>query len=377
MLKNRIKILVYTSSYKFVNFLIINNISYDNLVRYEDYFEVDISSDDIDKFKRYKIKIIKYYGTLGIVDFIKRNVYVLIGLICGLILLYLLKSTIFDVKINSNNQELVKIITKSLEEENIYKYKRKKSFKELYKVKESILNNNKDTLEWIEIIENGCDYIIEVTERVKRKNEEISSEYSDIVANKDGLILHISIDNGVKIKDKNDYVKKGEVIISGDIYKGDKLIKRTNARGEVFAEVWYTTKVVIPFNYTEYVDTGKRVNHYYINAFGKEMTILGKYNKESVMKEKKLILDKPYLFFDLYKEVIKVYEYKNFSLTEKEAYNEALIRAENNIKKSLDDEEYIMYKKVLKKNTDNNRLYLEMFFKVYENITKSASTPDN
>lgn len=368
-MNNKVKIRVNNDSYKFFNFLIYNKVYYENLSIKNNKYELIVYYEDLDKFRRYEIEIIRYYGINGIINFIKYNVYVLIGLFCGLCVLLLLTNTIFSVQINTNDNDLLNKINKSLISNGITKYKKKRSFNEIKKIKDKILNENKDNIEWIEIIEDGCNYVIEVTKRVKG-SEVLNDNYpSNIVASKDGLIMYISLINGVKVKDINDYVKKGEVIITGDIYKGDKLVNRVNAKGIVYAEVWYTTTVMIPFTYTEYVSTGKVINRYYIKMFDKEMTILGKYDSDNVMSEKTVILDKPYLPFDVYKEKMSLYEYKTFKITEKEAYNEALKRAEESIKKTLDDDEYIMYKKVLKKEVFSSKMILEVFYKVYENIT--------
>jgi len=86
------------------------------------------------------------------------------------------------------------------------------------------------------------------------------------------------------------------------------------------------------------------------------------------MSEKKAIIDKPYLFFKLYKEEKKVYEYKKFLLNPQEAYDEAIKRAQAKIENQLDDKEYIIAKKVLKKEEFSSKIVLEVFFKVYENI---------
>ena len=56
----------------------------------------------------------------------------------------------------------------------------------------------------------------------------------------------------------------------------------------MYAEVWYTTTVTIPYKYTEYVETGKKVNRYYLKMLDSEMTIVGKYNGENVISKKKL-----------------------------------------------------------------------------------------
>jgi hypothetical protein len=86
------------------------------------------------------------------------------------------------------------------------------------------------------------------------------------------------------------------------------------------------------------------------------------------MNTKTLILDKPYLPFKLYKESMKKYEYKEFVINEKEAYNEAIKRSEIKIKNMLDNDEYIISKNVLKKEVFSSKIKVEVFYKVYENI---------
>lgn len=372
MKNNNVKIFVKYENNKFINFLVYNKIWYDNLCKSKEGYTLDIDLNDIDKFKRYDIEIIKYYGYKNIISFINTNKSILFGICVGLFIMFLMCNTIFDIKINSNNQQLVEKINKSLYENGISKYKRKISFNELQIIKNKILIDNKDVLEWIEIIEDGCIYIVELTERVKGNNINIDKSPSNIVASKDGLITHINLVNGVKVKDVNDYVKKGEVIITGQIYKDENLVSQTSAEGTVYAEVWYTTTVSIPFKYKEYIDTGKVINRYYIKLFDKEMTLIGKYNSENSISKKSIVLDKPYLPFDIYKEKIKIYKYKPFKVNEDEAYNEGLKRAEENIKIKLDSDEYIMDKKVLKKTVNSSKMILEVFFKVYENITSTS-----
>ena len=43
-------------------------------------------------------------------------------------------------------------------------------------------------------------------------------------------------------------------------------------------------------------------------------------------------------------------------------------KAKNELEKTLEKDEYIMSQKTLKKSTINGKMYIEVFFKVYENI---------
>lgn len=368
-MNNKVKIIVYEKSNKFINYLVYHSIYYEDL-SLSDKYVLTVSYKDYKIInRRYKTKIIRYYGKLFIKDYIKNNKYILFSLFISFLVLYLLTNTIFDIKINTNDEKIYNMIYDSLKDNNISLYKKKKSFKELESIKNKILKDNEDDLEWIEINEKGCTYTIEVTKRVKNKSVNEENKHTNIIASKDGLIKYIKSSNGVKLKDINDYVKKGEVLISGSIIKGeDTLIKEVEAKGEVYAEVWYKVNITIPFNYVEYVDTGKKINHYYLDIFNKKFTLIGKYDSNNTMNTKKLVLDKPYLFFKLYKETKNIYEYKEFKINEETAYEEAIKRSENKIKSKLNSNEYIISKKVLKKEVFRSKMKVEVFFKVYENI---------
>ena len=369
MNNNKVKIIVYENSNKFLNYLVYHSIYYEDLTLNDNYI-LTIDYEDYKKIsRRYKTKIIKYYGKRFIINYLDTNKYMLISLFISFLVLYLLTNTIFKININTNDEKLYNLINNSLKENNISIYKRKKSFKELKKIKDKIIKNNEDSLEWIEIKEKGCIYNVELTARVKNKENNSDNNPKDIVASKDGLIKYITSSSGVKLKDVNDYVKKGEVLISGNIIKGeDTLITQVRAKGKVYAEVWYTVNITIPFNYVEYVETGKVINHYYLDIAGKKFTLIGKYDSNFTMNTKDLVLEKPYLFFKLYKETKREYKYKEFNINENEAYKEALKRSENKIKSKLNDNEYIISKKVLKKEVFRSKMNIEVFFKVYENI---------
>lgn len=364
-----IRIIVYETSNNFLNILINNNIYYKDLVKLQNSFILTVSYEDYKKLnRRYDIKIIRYYGKKFIINFIIDNKYMIISFIISMFILYLLSNTIFNIKINSDNNEIIDIINNSLKTNNIEIYKKKKSFKEIQNIKEKILKDNEDKLEWIEIKELGSAYIIDVTPRIKKSINHVNDSVNDIVASKDGKILFITSSSGVKLKDINDYVKKGEVLISGNIMKNDKVAYQVKSKGVVYAETWYTVKIEIPFKYTEYVDSGKVINRYYLDIFGKEFTLIGKYKSNNTINTKTLILDKPYLFFKIYKESMRKYEYKEFILNENDAYNEAIKRSDSKIKNMLDNDEYIISKKVLKKEAFSSKIKVEVFYKVYENI---------
>ena len=363
-----IRIKVLDEYETFIDYLVYHGIYFKNLIKNNNYYTLNISYKDYKSIsRRYKTTIIYYYGRRGLIEYIKHNKYMLISFLISLIMLNNLSNTIFDIRINTDDNEIKKIILNSLKDNGISLYKKKKSFDEIYLIKEKILKNNRDSLEWLEINEKGCIYEINLTKRVKESLES-SDNVSSIYAKKDGLIKHISISSGVAKVEINDYVKKGDVLISGNVIKDDELVKQVKSEGKVFAEVWYIVKVNIPFNYIEYTKTGNVINRYYLDINGKEFTLIGKYDSNNTISSKKTIVDKPYLFFKVIQEIKTEYEYKEYNIDENEAYIEALRRSEKHIRNRLGDDEYIISKKVLKKVSNSSKMYVEVFFKVYENI---------
>lgn len=373
---NKVRIVVNENSNKFLNYLIYNKIYYDSLNKYNEYFVLDVSYDDYLYIRRrYKCHIVKYYGKKNIVNMYENNKYVLLSLIISFMLLFLLCNTIFDIKINSDNKDIINIINNSLSDNGIGVYKRKVSFDKLNNIKNKILEDNKDTLEWIEIREKGCIYYIDVTPRVKSNNNVDNSLPSDIVAEKDGVIKHIVVHRGSKVIDNGDYVKKGDILISGNIIKNENVIDKVHSEGVIYAETWKTVNISIPFKRIDYVYK-KTINHYYLDIFGHKFTISGKYDSDNTINKKSIVLDKPYLFFKLYKEEKKIYDYNEVILNKEEAYNEALNRSIDVINKKLSSDEYIISKKVLKKEVKRSKINLEVFFKVYEKIGVTSEIQD-
>ena len=373
---NKVRIVVNENSNKFLNYLIYNKIYYDSLNKYNEYFVLDVSYDDYLYIRRrYKCHIVKYYGKKNIVNIYENNKYVLLSLIISFMLLFLLCNTIFDIKINSDNKDIINIINNSLSDNGIGVYKRKVSFDKLNSIKNKILEDNKDILEWIEIREKGCIYYIDVTPRVKSNNNADNSLPSDIVAEKDGVIKHIVVHRGSKVIDNGDYVKKGDILISGNIIKNENVIDKVHSEGVIYAETWKTVNISIPFKRIDYVYK-KTINHYYLDIFGHKFTISGKYDSDNTINKKSIVLDKPYLFFKLYKEEKKIYDYNEVILNKEEAYNEALNRSIDVINKKLSSDEYIISKKVLKKEVKRSKINLEVFFKVYEKIGVTSEIQD-
>ena len=362
------KVLVSAKEEGILKTLISNNIYFSNYTIKDNKVIFIINYEDLELLSKLaNIEVIKYYGLVGIKKFLKKHYILLTSFILSYIIIIILSNVIFKVEIVTNNQVLKDNISYYLNYYGIVKYKFVKSNKYIENVKEKILLENKDTIEWISINREGVKYVVNVTPRVISNRVSVDKP-SDIVSKKDALIKYLVVTGGSSVKEVNDVVKKGEVIISGNVVKFDKVVGTTRSKGEVFGEVWYTVNISIPFKHVIYEKTGETINHIYLDIFGHKFTLVGHYITNNSINEVSVLVDKPYLFFKLMKESKELYNYKEVNLNSESAFKEALARADKSISNKLDTNEYIIERKVLKKEAYSSKIEIELFYRVYENI---------
>ncbi|NLL44123.1 MAG: hypothetical protein GX247_00445 [Mollicutes bacterium] len=341
---------------------------------YLHYNEVDIivSKKDYERIKEiktiYDINIIDSYGMIKIKKIINLNKIVIIGIILGIGLLLFLSNLILNIEIIHTNKDLRNLLTKELELYGIKKRGFKKNYFELQKIKEQIILKHKDKIEWLEIESVGTKYIVRVQER-KLPIIEKQPENRHIVASRNAIIRSIEAEQGVIVRNINDYVRPGDIIISGEIKLYYTVKEIVGAKGRVFGEVWYQTKVEYPFIYKEEKETGKKKKVLVLQLLNKEIELFNFKPFKNKKKENKILLENNWLPIKLmwqYQKEINIIEEIN---TEEEAINKAIALAREKMQSKLDDNEYIISQNCLKVTIRNSTIVLDMFYAVHEDIT--------
>ncbi|MBQ8892749.1 MAG: sporulation protein YqfD, partial [Bacilli bacterium] len=300
-------------------------------------------------------------------NILKNNIVFFVMFLFMIIYIVFLSNIIFSININTSNLEIEELVRSELSKNNISLYKFVKSFEEKEKIKNKILNDNKSKLEWLEITRHGSSYNINVLERIKKDMNEDKSP-SNIVAKKNAIILSIDARSGSIVKKLNDYVKQGEVIISGEIIHKENIVDKVKASGTIYGETWYNVHVSYPVSYYDKTKTGNITKRFHLKLFNKDFIIGGKYKNEDV-KETKILFNKftPIkLSFETAEEVILIDDL----YTVDEAYEEALKLAREKLLSNLPDDSEILNQKKLKLIINNSTIDVDIFFKVYENITE-------
>lgn len=339
------------------------------------YKEIDVIVDynDLEKINSiktiYDIEIIKYYGKLNILKLIKKNIFVISFLILGLFIIYTLSNVIFSIDIVHSNNKIINLLEGELKEYGIKKYSFVKNYDEVEEIKNKILENNKDSLEWLEIIREGTKYIVRVEERIINKKIDLSNNY-DIVASKNAVIKSIKAEKGEKVKEINSYVKKGDIIISSNITMPNNEKVQSTAIGSVVGETWYTIDTEYPYYYNEVLYTGNKKRVLVLNFINKRISFFDFDKYKSFKKNNK------YIFKNNLVPITLSYEYQyetkviNDIYTYEEAKDKAIEVAKN---KLLDNNKHISSINkitIISEENMNSKISLKLFMSCNEDITE-------
>lgn len=334
---------------------------------------IDVSYQDYQKIKEiktvlYKIEVIETFGLKRIESFILKYKIFIISIIIGSLLFLVLINMIFDIEIVTNDSKIKKLIVEELNTHGISKYKFVKSYKEIDKIKTDILKNNRDKLEWLEIERVGTKYIIKIEAR-KIKDLDTDNTPRDLVAKKNGIILELKVESGEVLKKVNDYVQKGDVIVSGKIMKDEEIKQLVKSKGRIYAETWYNIKVEEPVYYKEEHKTGRSNYVLELNFFDRFVKLFDFANYKSSKKTDILSISNPFLpiFFSIRKqEEVEITEEVN---TVSNAIFLASLKAKDKLLETLGESDEILMQKSLKIIEEDSKIIVEVFFKVKEDIT--------
>lgn len=350
--------------------LINKNIRYSNLSigSKEIIFDVELSDYNIIKDIKtsYEIEVVSNLGIYKYFVYFIRYWYIFMFFILSIFYIVFLSNVIFEVEVVHSNSSIKELVYSNLKEFGISKYKFKVNFLEKERIVSEILKREVDDLEWMEIEEVGSKYIVKVEQRKKNKNEDVCLD-RHIIAKKDAMISSIFAIEGEVLKKKHDYVKKGDILISGFIYNKEKIVSKRCAVGEVIGEVWYKVLVELPSKYYEEKVTGDKSHSLEVQFFDKNLVLFNKFNnyqvkRFSLLKSNLLPIGLYYSTF-LETDIINIdYDINNID-------DVAVEMAEKKIYDRVGKDIEIKQKKVLKKIENNSKIEVEVFIKVLENIT--------
>ncbi|MBE6147130.1 MAG: hypothetical protein E7168_02215 [Firmicutes bacterium] len=323
----------------------------------------------------YEIDVVRLHGPVRLFSFIFKYRLFFGCLFLGFIFLFFLTRIIFDVQVIHNKSEIRNLILEELDSLKISKYHLVVSFDKQEEIVDKIIKKYRDKIEWMELERVGVRYIVKVEER-KVKDLDSNDIPRDLVAKKDGMISQIEATTGEVKVSKGQYVKKGDILVSGLIKNKDLVMAKVAATGKVFAETWYDVTVELPYYYSEESKTGNEKYVLTFNFFNNSYNIFDFNSYTDKKIETKFSLGNLLLpiSFSWNKEI--EIDKKEQIYSRDMAIVAASSKAREKLTNKLGKEDKILYEKSLKITEEDSKIIVVFFFKVKEDITAYQEIQD-
>ncbi len=316
----------------------------------------------------YDIHLVEYGGFLKQKKLFWKNRFLFFFLLLGLLFLFFFSHLIFHIEIITNDEKMRIELLEELKSYGITKGKWKKNYDTLEKIKEEILNTHKDTLEWIEIETIGTTYRVRFEPRIEETKED-STVPRHLIASKNAILKKVESSKGQVMKTLNEYVKKGDIIVSGYLFLNDQIENTVSATGHAYGETWYEVDIFYPFGYYEKKQTGRKKKVYAFEFLSHRIELFNFHPFYDKIETRKVILEKrgiPFRFLELNQKEVEITSYIQ---TEEETASAAISLAITKIEGTLEGEEKILDYQIIQKKIEKDGVRLKIFFSVYEEIT--------
>lgn len=325
---------------------------------------------DVIKKTSSRTKIIKKKGFNFLYGKIRRRKFFIIGIAVFLMILFYLSNIVWIIDINGYKRISKDLIYDALKSSGLKEGELKHKIN-LRDIESNVLKQiNEISLINIKFI--GTRAKVEVVERTMPPEIIPLDMPTNIIANKGGIVTKILSYKGQPMVQVGDYVKKGQILISGIITdKTNVPSKIVHAMGIVTARTWYEAKQEVYFNHKFEIRTGRLKKKVYYNIIGKKVRIKNdnidflNYDK---IEEKNLL---KIAGFETPIEVLTEYyyekEYQTIKLSSEEAIEMAIKNAEDGVKSLLPNDPQIIEKKI-EKTIVENKAMVRVLFIIAENI---------
>lgn len=319
---------------------------------------------------------VQFLGRTGFPFLLKRlfrNSGFLAGAILFTCILFLLSNMVWGIEIKGADPETEYKIKQELDTIGVKPGKFQFLIPDPEGIQRSLSSSLKE-LTWVGVELKGTTYHLQVVEKsIPEEPEKLGPQ--NLIATKKAVIVDMFVEEGQPKVEIHDHVKPGQLLVSGEIGKEGETTS-VSAKGEIFGETWYLSKVELPLESKSEVLNGNEKRKHYLQIGDVPLPIWGfgklefaQYKKESEENQFQFLKWKLPLKYieETYREsesLTKVYE-------QEEAIKVGIELARKNLMNDLPSDAKIKGEKILRQTVQNGTVYLSIHFQVIENIAKS------
>lgn len=335
----------------------------------------------------YDMKIIHRKGIPFLYERFMKRKEILMSLVLSILLIIFLSNIIWKVDITGVSSDIEEKISKQLESYGVHPGSWIFTADSPSIIQQKLLHDVPELL-WIGIHRKGTGYFLEGVEKTIVKQEEVPGP-RNLVATKQGVIQKMYVSKGLPRVNVNDYVKPGQVLVSGlmnsdEVDENDEEEDKEKeneqnivaAEGDIRAKTWYEVNVTIPLEEEYESLTGNREHRYYLKIKNVSIPIWGFTTPD--YKDIHTELDEtPISFFQwespisIVKSTLSEKETYKRERTKDEAIEAGIKQAKNELQLQLGTEAEILSENVLHETTQNGKVNIQLYITVLEDITKA------
>ncbi|UAL46204.1 sporulation protein YqfD [Sutcliffiella horikoshii] len=319
-----------------------------------------------------KFRFLTRKGLPFLTQYSLKNSGLIVGIIAAFLTVFLLSNMVWSIEIKGAEPATEHKIMQELDKLGVKKGK----FQFFIQDVESIQRYLTDTISeitWIGVVLNGTSYHFEVVEKNEPEKLESLSPRS-LVAKKKAMVAKIYVEKGQPLVQVNDYVDKGQVLVSGLIGREDN--KRSIAAiGEVLGETWYLTSVDVPIKTTLPVLTGEANNKHYMKVGSVKIPVWG-FFQEEFERQEEYEAERPFYFWkwklpiSYVGKTVHEQEIVERIYDDEEVIEQALEIGRDQVLSNLGEDAEIKGEKVLRTHKENGKVSVDIHYQVIENIVK-------
>lgn len=216
-------------------------------------------------------KIVSKIGVINFFELLINKPITLISLFLSIFLFINLASRVYKIELNGDYPYIESYLKEEFKNEgiNIYGYNIKEE--NINVIENKLKEKFNDELESLEIYKRGAKIVVNYKKR--RKINDLTYNKGSLYATKDGVIKSFDISKGNKQVKINDFVRKGDLLVSDMITNNNEENINIGTRGSVFALTYYFVEVSLsnPLNeeignYVSLLDMARKEVYRNINS---------------------------------------------------------------------------------------------------------------
>ncbi|MFZ3588198.1 sporulation protein YqfD [Bacillus sp. DJP31] len=362
---------------RFINECVRQGIAIWEVARQSDAVTCSIHLKDIHKIRRIirksgcKLSFIRGSGFPFLLKSALYNSGFVIGAFSCLLILFILSNMVWNIEVRGANPETEHIIRKELQKIGVEKGKFQFMINDVDEIQKHLSDKIND-ITWVGVDLNGTTYHLQVVEKNQPKKTEFFSP-RHLVARKKAVISNMYVEEGQALVAINDYVQKGDLLVSGFIGKEGQT-EVVSARGKIMGETWFKADVTVPLTTTFTVLTGLVKTKHYLDIGNWSIPVWGFgrttfTNYESSHEKKSFYFLKWKMPVGYSQKTIRESETAKREYSKQEAIKVGLEDGRSELKKQLDEQAKIKGEKVLHESMENGKVKLSIHYQVIEEIS--------